>query len=494
MAYVHGVRTSEVATSLLPAAEVDSAITIVIGTAPINQVDETNVNKPVLCYSYAEAVKAFGFQKATLKDTGFKNYDFTLSEAMYAFFQLYNVAPVVFVNVLDPKKHKETAKTTSLTIDKKTGSATIKEAGILLSSLVLRKDAGSEPYVLGVDYVTEFDDDGYVVVTSLTDTSTTDFKLATDANIVVAAEVLDPSKVTSDDIIGGVNADGVKSGLELVEDVFPKFRVAPSIIACPRYSGDAGVAAVMSAKADGFNDIFKAIALIDVPSTVKNYTDVATFKNSNNLTSTNEVVLWPCLNMSGTIYNFSSQFAALLAEVDNDNSGIPYVSPSNKNSQCTGLCLADGTEIIVDNSRGSYLNGNGIVTANNMFSGWVAWGNRTGAYPGNTDVKDVFIPVRRMFNFISIQLAKTFWQRIDFPLNRRQIDTVLDSANILLNGYTSKGYILGGRVEFLESENPTTDLMDGKAVFHVYITPPSPNREIDFVLEYDPSYLQTLFA
>ena len=250
----------------------------------------------------------------------------------------------------------------------------------------------------------------------------------------------------------------------------------------------------MSAKADGFNDIFKAIALIDVPSTVKNYTDVATFKNSNNLTSTNEVVLWPCLNMSGTIYNFSSQFAALLAEVDDDNGGIPYVSPSNKNIQCTGLCLADGTEIIVDNSRGSYLNGNGIVTANNMFSGWVAWGNRTGAYPGNTDVKDVFIPVRRMFNFISIQLAKTFWQRIDFPLNRRQIDTVLDSANILLNGYTSKGYILGGRVEFLESENPTTDLMDGKAVFHVYITPPSPNREIDFVLEYDPSYLQTLFA
>ena len=493
MAYVHGVRTSEVATSLLPAAEVDSAITIVIGTAPINQVDETNVNKPVLCYSYAEAVKAFGFQKATLKDTGFKNYDFTLSEAMYAFFQLYNVAPVVFVNVLDPKKHKETAKTTSLTIDKKTGSATIKEVGILLSSLVLRKD-GSEPYVLGVDYETEFDADGYVVVTSLTDTSTTDFKLATDADIVVAAEVLDPSKVTSDDIIGGVNADGVKSGLELVEDVFPKFRVAPSIIACPRYSGDPGVAAVMSAKADGFNDIFKAIALIDVPSTVKNYTDVPTYKNSNNLTSTNEVVLWPCLNMSGTIYNFSSQFAALLAEVDNDNGGIPYVSPSNKNIQCTGLCLADGTEVIVDNTRGAYLNGNGIVTANNMFAGWVCWGNRTGAYPGNTDVKDTFIPIRRMFNFIAIQLSKTFWQRIDFPLNRRQIDTVLDSANILLNGYASKGYILGGRVEFLDSENTTTDLMDGKAVFHVYITPPSPNREIDFVLEYDPSYLQTLFA
>lgn len=35
--------------------------------------------------------------------------------------------------------------------------------------------------------------------------------------------------------------------------------------------------------------------------------------------------------------------------------------------------------------------------------------------------------------------------------------------------------------------------MDGIARFHVYVTPPSPNREIDFILEYDASYLSTLF-
>ena len=64
----------------------------------------------------------------------------------------------------------------------------------------------------------------------------------------------------------------------------------------------------------------------------------------------------------------------------------------------------------------------------------------------------------------------------------------------MLNGYASRQYILGGRVEFREDENTTTNLMDGKAVFHVYITPPSPNREIDFVLEYDTSYISTLFG
>ena len=36
--------------------------------------------------------------------------------------------------------------------------------------------------------------------------------------------------------------------------------------------------------------------------------------------------------------------------------------------------------------------------------------------------------------------------------------------------------------EMLESENPLTSLMAGKIKLHVYMTPPSPAQEIDFVL------------
>ena len=54
--------------------------------------------------------------------------------------------------------------------------------------------------------------------------------------------------------------------------------------------------------------------------------------------------------------------------------------------------------------------------------------------------------------------------------------------------------ILGGRVEVLPEENPTTDLMDGIIRFHVYATPPGPARELDFIIEYDPAYLETLFS
>ena len=143
---------------------------------------------------------------------------------------------------------------------------------------------------------------------------------------------------------------------------------------------------------------------------------------------------------------------------------------------------------------GAFLNSQGIVTALNFIGGWVCWGNRTACYPGNTDVKDSFISIRRMFNWVGNSLIQTFWQRVDAPLNRRQVDTIVDSANIWLNGLAARQYILGGRVEFREDENPTTALMDGIAVFHVYLTPPSPNRSIEFVLEYDVNYLESLFS
>lgn len=58
MPYVHGVKTSEVPTSLLPPVQSSAGIPFVVGMAPVNMTDPTNVNKPVLCLSYAEAVAA----------------------------------------------------------------------------------------------------------------------------------------------------------------------------------------------------------------------------------------------------------------------------------------------------------------------------------------------------------------------------------------------------------------------------------------------------
>jgi phage tail sheath protein FI len=94
-----------------------------------------------------------------------------------------------------------------------------------------------------------------------------------------------------------------------------------------------------------------------------------------------------------------------------------------------------------------------------------------------------------MFGWVGKTLIKTFWGKLDKPMNRRLIDTVIDTCNIWLNGLVGNEYVLGARAEFRESENPLTDLMAGIIRIHIYITPPSPAQEIDFLLEYDVEYL-----
>jgi phage tail sheath protein FI len=269
--------------------------------------------------------------------------------------------------------------------------------------------------------------------------------------------------------------------------------LVPGMILSPGWSQDPTVAAVMVAKASNINQHFKAIALTDVPVTTDKYTDVPEWKSTNNYGDELQVVCWPKVKLGSETYHLSTQLAGLICKTDSENDDIPYMSPSNKSLQMDAAVAADGAEIWLGPDQAAYLNGEGIITALNFVGGWKAWGNRTGCYPGITDPKDAFLPIRRMINWISNTLVLTFWQKVDFPINRRLIDTVLDSANIWLNGLTARGYLLGGRVEFQKTENPTTDLMDGIVRFHVYVTPPSPARDIEFIIEYDPQYLAGLF-
>lgn len=493
MAYEHGVKTSEVPTSLLPTADVDSALPVIIGTAPVGMTDVTNVNKPILCHSYDEFVKNFGFVPAALnKASGLQEYQYTLCEAAYALFALFGVAPAVFINVLDPTKHKKTATTATITLDAKTGMATVAEAGIIPSSVTITPSEASA-YVLGQDYELSFDDDGNLVVTSLRGEGG-DFKCTTGTSLTFAADVCDPTMVDEDDIIGGVDVGGTKKGFELVAEVYPRFGLVPGTLLAPGYSEDPSVAAVMAAKCTGISDRFNAMCAVDIPTDeVTTYSAVPSWKSTNNYTDPRQIVCWPNLSLDGVKYHLSTQLAALMAQVDGENDGTPYISPSNHNVQTTATVLADGSEVWLGLDEAAYLNGEGIVTAINQTSGWTAWGNRTGCYPGTTDVKDCFIPVRRMFNWIGNTLITTFWQRLDAPINRRLIDTIIDSANIWLNGLCARQYILSGKVSFLESENTTTDLMDGIIRFHVSICPPSPARSIEFVMEYDVNGIQALF-
>ena len=246
----------------------------------------------------------------------------------------------------------------------------------------------------------------------------------------------------------------------------------------------------MATKATGINGLFGAKALIDVDTTqTRHYADVPAWKKDKNINDKSQVLCFPLCKLGDKVFHLSTQMAGLMANVDADNDGCPAESPSNKNLKIDSAVLADGTEVLLDVKQTNYLNSSGITTALNFIGGFVLWGNETACFPANTDVKDYFLCVSRMFDWVSNSVVLTYWSKIDNKFNRRFIDSIVDGINIWLNGIVSEEKLLGGRVEFNESENPDTSLMSGKAVFHIFLTPPSPAKEIEFVLEYDVSYV-----
>lgn len=126
MAYNHGVRVKEQATSLVAPVTGTAGLQVIIGTAPVNLAADPYkaTNVPMIAYSFSEAVEQVGYSD------DFKNY--TLCQSMDACFRVLNVAPIILINVLDPKKHKKANEEQTVNVEKM--QATVKVAGILAES------------------------------------------------------------------------------------------------------------------------------------------------------------------------------------------------------------------------------------------------------------------------------------------------------------------------------------------------------------------------
>lgn len=478
--FFHGVRKEKQVTSVSTPITSDSGIHFVVGLAPVHTVGGS-VNEPILVNSYADGVAMLGYSD----DWGTAEAPkYTLCEEMYAAFKLYGISPIVLVNVLDPAKHKKTVEAADYDLSS--------EKTVLLPLEALKDTVTVTGYEKGTDYECMYTDTNLVI--EVVEGGSIGAEI-TSLNIAYTA--VDPSKVTKKDIIGGYDvATNKYSGLELVDMVFPKHRVIADLILCPGFSHDPEVAAVMDAKTESINGLFEGKCVIDVDTTeVLRYADVPAWKNSKNITKPSQIIVWPMCKLGDKVFHYSVQEACRITATDCDASmgdGTPCESPSNKSLQVDSMVLADGTEVLLDLNSANYLNENGIVTALNLMGGYVSWGNSTACYPSNTDVTDYFIAVSRMFAWVGNSIILSVWDKVDRKLNRRLIESVVQTLNLWMNGLTSEEKILGGRVEFLAEENSDIDLMAGKIKIHVYMTPPSPAQEFDFLLEYDTSYLSSI--
>lgn len=505
MAKIHGVFVYEEGTAIAIPKESGSGLQVIVGTAPINMVDDpaSKVNVPVLANSAIEAMKELGFVGDIRK--------YTLCSSMYTMSSLYQVAPAVYINVLDPAKHRKALAATTVPVEDM--QAVVKQTGILKDGLNVslaltapstgagsnadpddEEEGGAETPVVsdtglveGTDYTLGFDTDGYLVITLISGGAA-----ASATALVVSGNQLAPENVTKNDIIGSVDvATGQETGMEVIRQVYPKFNRVPGILLAPFWSQIPEVGIALAAKAANINGVFKAMAFVDIPTDgtgARKYTDVKTAKEACGFTSEFCVAFWPSLQVGDQILPYSAVAGARVAFADANNRDIPYRSPSNIDLAITGTCLADGTAMMLDQDQATTVGEFGVVTAVNL-NGFKMWGNHTCAWPSSSDAKDVWISVRRMFNWQGNTFILTYFDKVDDPMNRKLIESIVDSENIRCAAYAPDCWA-GASIEYIESDNPITDILAGKMTFRQHISPYTPAETINNILSYDIDTLQ----
>ena len=456
MSYFHGVYNSEQDTSLTTPIQGSAGLQVIFGTAPIHLSADpaAAANTIKLCYSFAECQQAVGYSDDFEK--------FSLCQSIDACFRVFNVAPIILINVLDPSKAAHTTKNAAEACEVMDGIVEYAKPYVLLNTLEVKN--GDAVLIPESDYTAVHGDDGNVVITLISNA-------AIEAeSLTISSTSLNPDGVTAADIVGGVDvATGQETGMELVRHIYPKLGMVPGLLLAPGWSHNAVVAAALQAKTEKINGNFDCNTYLDIAADETGatvYTDAKAAKESMGASSNHAAVFWPKVAVGEKIYCMSAMAAALTAYTDANNADVPHESPSNKALNVTGTVLADGTEVVLDQQQASdVLNANGIITAINA-DGWKLWGNSTAAYPSTTDPKDRWLAVRRFFDWDGNNFIRTYFQKVDKPGNKRLIQSIVDSQNIIGNGYVARDYCAGYRVEFRSDENPITNLLNGHLTVH----------------------------
>lgn len=474
----HRIEAQELDTQVVIPVQGTAGLQVIFGTAPINLAESPSevVNVPVIAYSFAEAQRLLGYSD------DFKNY--SLCQSMDASFRVFSVAPVIFINVLDPKKHKKDYAKENVTVLERV--ATLKDTGIMLDSLEVN-DQANNLLSRETDYIASFNSSGEVEITLLGTEKT-----ASITGLNVTGVQLDSSKVTEEDIIGGYDVKtGKETGLELIRQIYPRFGLVPGMILAPGWSQNPSVAAVMCAKTEGINAVFSCETAIDMDTkATKIYTELPDIKEEMAINNPHAILLWPKLRLKDKVYAFSAVWAAMTAYTDAKNGDVPVKSPSNELLGVSAAILEDGTEILLDTVMAEFVNQYGIVTAINN-SGWKAWGNGTAAYPITNDPKDRWIACRRMMSWYRTHFILTFKDKVDDPMNNVLIESIIDGENLYLNSLTSTGDIAGGAITYDEEENPIESILNGQIVFHTKIAFWTPAQYILNKIEFDPTILKS---
>ncbi len=307
----------------------------------------------------------------------------------------------------------------------------------------------------------------------------------------------DENPVKAADIAGGVDADGNRTGIACVDLIYQKYNMIPSIIASPGWSQKPEVEAALIEKCQKINGHWDAAIVADIDSSsAKTIAAAKTWKQTNAYDSKLEKVCWPKVLMGDKEFWLSTFTVVRMCLTDYANENIPFESPSNKALGITGTVLADGTPVNFDEIQANDLNSDGITTVVYRTGSWVLWGPHNGNYKygAEIDPKDRFDCNIRMMMYLTNSFQAAYMQDVDQPLSRARVDSILNDAQVWLNSLISDGRLMFAEINFNETSNDISSVVEGDFVFDIRTTTTPPGKSLTFRVQYTTQGLNALFG
>ena len=441
-------------------------VPVYIGLAPVNLIknyaEKEIINLPIKLSNFLNAQKAVGYSKDW--------NNFSLCEAIGAHFdnKLGNIGPIYVINVLDPDKHKK-AEATQFEVSFTNGVAEFASDTVILDTIALEEKVQDTDFTVSYNFTS-----GKVILTSIGTTQL-------DGQLSGSYFEVDPAAVTEDDIIGA-QVNGVNSGIQAVNLLYTKENQVTNLMSCLNFNTNKKVYNAMATFCNGINGHWQAFFVADIPvkdgeDTVDTFVKARSWRDTNGYDSERSEIFWPMAYDDATerVYHASTHAIVEYMRADQENDSIPFESCSNKEIPVTKQYFgADSKNQGFDQVTASNeLNAYGISTLVYWGGKWVLWGGHTAKYKfgKDIDVRAIDSHYMRMLFHCMNGFQRRQASNIDKPFNVQLKDSILNEEQEILDGFIAVGALLpGSKIMFLESENSTSDMINGDFKFDLPIT------------------------
>ena len=295
------------------------------------------------------------------------------------------------------------------------------------------------------------------------------FNQAAAAIVAVGVPTGTEAAVLTSAIIGGVAADGKRTGLQALLDGKSLFNLRPRLLIAPAHSATEAVTTAMGVLADKL----KALAIIDGPNT----TDEAAIAFAGNFGSKRFFLVDPGVKQWNTVANAdesvpaSAHAAGLFAQTD-ARFGF-WASPSNK--EIAGITGTGRPVEYLDGDptcRANLLNAANVTTIIRD-GGFRLWGNRT----LSSDPKWSFVTRVRTTDMVMDAIQAGHKWAVDLGITKTYIKDVTEGLQAFMRDLKALGAVINFEVYADPELNTATQIEQGRVYWTIRFTdvPPAEN-------------------